>query len=1078
MHIFVDNHAFVWNWWCMEPYIELETYTNFSFLRGASHASELFEEAAKLGCPALGVTDRNSMAGMVRAHLAAKEHGVRLLVGARLDFADATPSLLCYPRNREGYAKLCTLLTIGKRRAPKGECELFFEDIVDVMQSGHHIWIALPPEHISEDGLLGFKEQLQKLKAVFTSTTINCAPQPLYLSLRFLFDADAAKHMHALEECAAALAVPLVATNNVHAHCKERRMLQDVLTCIREHCTIEEAGFRLHANAERHLKAPKEMQRLFQRYPQAIAATLDIAAACTFSFDEIRYEYPNASMPPGTLCAQSYLEAEVKKGLCERYPQGPSRKVIEQLAHEFALVKDLNYASYFLTVYDIVRFARSKGILCQGRGSAANSIICYCLGITSIDPVQMDLFFERFISKERNEPPDIDVDFEHERREEVIQYIYEHYGRDRAGLAATVISYRKRSALRDVGKALGIPLAKVEAWIEHLRGQSLGDVLKELFAKPDLDLSSKLPAREQLFLKLAGELRSFPRHLGQHVGGFVLTERPLHELVPIGNAAMDNRTCIEWDKDDLEALGMLKVDVLGLGMLSCIRRAFDLLREHKGIDLTLATLPTEDPQVYDMLCAADTIGVFQVESRAQMSMLPRLKPRCFYDLVIEVALVRPGPIQGDMVHPYLRRRNGEEKVDFPSKALERVLAKTLGVPLFQEQAMRIAVVAAGFTNDEADSLRRAMATFKRSGLIHKFETKFIDGMIKNGYKQDFAERCYQQILGFGDYGFPESHSASFALLVYASSWIKCHHPDVFACALLNSQPMGFYAPQQIIDDAKRHAVVVREPDVNHSAWECTLEDASDGGGDKRKQNQERKQKHLVLRMGLQEIHGLGQADGEWVVACRGRVPYKTPQELQRRSGVTKTALERLAKADAYGSMELHRQSAAWKVRALKERSLPLFEAVEGNERDVLLPHLSELDDVVRDYATLGFTLRRHPLALLRERFRARGYVTHVELKTCSNNTEVRIAGMVIVRQRPMTAKGVVFQTIEDETGLANLVIWPDVFERFQREVFSAPIVAIQGIVQNKDNVVHVVVKKLSDVSHLWHGLAVRSRDFH
>jgi len=1043
----------------MGSYVELETCTNFSFLRGASHASELFERAKELGYHALGVADHNTMAGIVRAHVAAKESGVRLLVGARLDFVDGTPSLLCYPKDREGYAKLCTLLTVGKRRAPKGECELYLQDVVSVMRghggsgngSSHHVWIVLPPEPGGADAdLATFKEQLQMLSLSCRRRPDSDAPS-LYLAIRFLYDANAAKHMHALAECAATLSIPLVATNNVHAHCKERRPLQDVLTCIRELCTIDDAGFRLHANAERHLKAPEEMQRLFGRYRQAIAATQDIARACTFSLDELCYEYPKASMPPGTPCAQSYLEAEVAKGLVHRYPQGPSAAVLAQLDHEFALVKELNYAPYFLTVYDIVRFARSKGILCQGRGSAANSIICYCLGITSIDPVQMDLFFERFISKERNEPPDIDVDFEHERREEVIQYIYEHYGRDRAGLAATVITYRKRSALRDVGKALGIPLEEVEAWIERFRGQSLSDAVKN---------TTMLSARERLFLTLASELRSFPRHLGQHVGGFILTERPLHELVPIGNAAMDDRTCIEWDKDDIETLRMLKVDVLGLGMLSCIRRAFDLLRAHKGIDLTLATLPAEDPRVYDMLCAADTIGVFQVESRAQMSMLPRLKPRCFYDLVIEVALVRPGPIQGDMVHPYLRRRNGEEAVHFPSKELERVLAKTLGVPLFQEQAMRIAVVAAGFTNDEADGLRRAMATFKRTGLIHKFEAKFIEGMVKNGYALDFAERCYQQILGFGDYGFPESHSASFALLVYVSAWIKCHHPDVFACALLNSQPMGFYAPQQIIDDAKRHGVVVRAADVNHSAWECTLE--SDG----------------ALRIGLGQVHGLRQDDGEWIVACRGLVPYKSPEDLQRRAGITKAALERLAKADAYGSMTLHRQSASWKVRALKNEALPLFAPLEGNESAVVLPSLSELEEVVRDYRSLGFTLRKHPLAFARERLKARGYVTHAELKACPNHSQVRIAGMVIVRQRPMTAKGVVFQTLEDETGFANLVIWPDVFERFQREVFSASFVAVQGMVQNKDNVVHVVVKQLFDLSHLWHSLAVHSRDFH
>ncbi|NBC33212.1 MAG: DNA polymerase III subunit alpha, partial [Alphaproteobacteria bacterium] len=860
-------------------YVELQVTSNFSFLHGASHPEELAMTAAALGHPAIAIADRNSLAGVVRAHLACKAAGIRLVVGARLDLEDG-PSLLCFPTDRAAYGRLAKLITRGRRAAAKGACRLTRAD-VDQAAEGQRL-VVVPPVTPSD----GFAADLADYRARFGTR--------LSLAAHYLYRGGDGKRLARLARLAAITGVPLVATNDVLMHSPDRRKLQDVLTCIREHCTIRNAGWRLHANAERHLKAAAEMARLFRDHPEAIARTTGIAEACRFSLDELRYEYPD-EVTGEAADPQAELERLTWLGAGERYPEGLDDKVKAQLEHELGLIGQLGYAPYFLTVHDIVRFARGRGILCQGRGSAANSAVCYVLGITAVDPARADLLFERFVSPERNEPPDIDVDFEHERREEVIQYIYTKYGRERAGLTATVICYRARGAIRDVGKAMGLSVDLVDRLARTVWGWGREGVNDDRVREAGFDPEEPAMA---LALELSRQIVGFPRHLSQHVGGFVISRGPLSELVPIENAAMADRTVIQWDKDDLDALGILKVDVLALGMLSCIRRGFDLLAQHYDRPLTLANVPAEDPAVYDMLCKADSLGVFQVESRAQMTMLPRLKPRAFYDLVIEVAIVRPGPIQGDMVHPYLRRRDGREAVAYPSEELRRVLEKTLGVPLFQEQAMKIAIVAAGFTPAEADLLRRAMATFKKNGDIHKFRDKLAGGMIARGYDPDFAERCFKQIEGFGTYGFPESHAASFALLVYVSSWLKCHYPDVFACALLNSQPMGFYAPAQIVRDAREHGVAVREPDVNASDWDCTLEDGEGAG--------------RALRLGLRQIKGLGQGEAERLVAARrAGGPFADPRSLWRRAGLAPATLSVLADADAFRSVGLDRRQAAW-----------------------------------------------------------------------------------------------------------------------------------------------------------------------
>ncbi|MFP3944349.1 MAG: error-prone DNA polymerase [Alphaproteobacteria bacterium] len=1114
----------------MTAYAELQIATNFSFLRGASHASELVERAKALGLEAIAVTDRASMAGMVRAHIAAKASGLRLVAGCRLDPQDGPP-LLCWPRDREAYGRLCRLLTLGQMRAEKGQCELFLDDIYALAEG--QIFAAVPPEAGPD---AAFEAQLTEIA--------RALPVPPCLVANHLYRGDDRARLARLAHTARRCGTPLIATNDVHYHAPERRPLQDVLTCIREGCTIYEAGRRLNANAERHLKSGAEMARLFGGHEDALGRTLEIVRACTFSLDELKYEYPEEPAPPGRT-PQEYLEEVTWQGAKERYPHGLPDKVRKSLEHELELIARLDYAPYFLTVLDIVSFARERGILCQGRGSAANSAVCFCLGITAVDPNEIDLLFERFVSAERNEPPDIDVDFEHERREEVIQYIYERYGRDRAGIAATVICYRARSAIRDVGKAMGLTEDVTGALSGTVWGGH-GGIEEKRVREAGLDPAD---AHLRRTLELAHELMGFPRHLSQHVGGFVLTRRPLSEVVPIGNAAMEDRTFVEWDKDDLDALGILKVDVLGLGMLTCIRKGFELLERHYGRRLTLATVPGEDPSVYDMLCKADSLGVFQVESRAQMNMLPRLRPRNFYDLVIEVAIIRPGPIQGDMVHPYLRRRNGEEKIDFPSPApehgppdeLKRILHKTMGVPLFQEQAMRIAIDAAQFTPDEANRLRHAMATFRRRGTIDRMRGMFIERMVKRGYERDFATRCFDQIEGFGEYGFPESHSASFAKLVYVSSWLKCHYPEVFACGLLNAQPMGFYAPAQIVRDAREHGVEVRPVDVNRSEWDCTLEDREKG--------------RPALRLGMRQIDGMSETDAALIALARHR-DFTSLRDLRAQANVSDAVLERLAAADAFRSMGLDRRQALWEIRALKaEAPLPLFEhaqvtgsggrqfpasppgevgpapagpgegrapsgaqetpAVQTEEEFLSAPHpptgaarargplplpggeglppppnhspghshepgsaetadesgaalpvMGLSEHVAVDYQTMRLSLKAHPVSFLRENLARRGVVPTETAAQARDGEALSVAGVVLVRQRPGTAKGVVFITLEDETGIVNVIVWPKTLERYRRIVMGARLIFVRGRIQRADDIVHLLADELEDRSPL------------
>jgi error-prone DNA polymerase len=1019
----------------MTDYAELQVTSNFSFLRGASHPYELIGQAAALGYRAIALTDRNTLAGVVRAwsEILNHKYDLRLIIGARLDLTDG-PSLLCLPTDVAAYGRLTTLLTLGKRRAPKGQCHFAKADVL--AHGEGQIMIVVPPEKPDA----AFAADLARFGEAFAR---RC-----YLAASHLYRGDDAARLAHLAELARDARTPLVATNDVHAHVPQRRALQDVLTCIREKCTIHEAGYRLFANAERHLKTPTEMARLFRAYPEATARTIEIAERCRFSLDQLRYEYP-AETPNTGRMPQDELTFLAWKGAEWRYPEGIPDKVRNGLDQELALIAEKAYAPFFLTVHHIVSFARKENILCQGRGSAANSVVCFCLGITEVDPTKHELLFARFVSAARNEPPDIDVDFEHERREEVIQYIYKKYGRDHAAIAATVIHYRARAAIRDVGKAMGLSRDTVSALAGTTWGWSNEGIDKDHVREIGLDPEDR---SLRLALALAHALTGFPRHLSQHVGGFVISRAPLYQLVPIENAAMEDRTVIEWDKDDLNDLDMLKVDVLALGILTCIRKGFELLDRHFARKLTIATVPHEEKPVYDMLSRADSIGVFQVESRAQMSMLPRLKPQTFYDLVIEVAIVRPGPIQGDMVHPYLRRREGKEAVDYPSDALRQVLHKTLGVPLFQEQAMQIAIVAASFSGDEADQLRRAMATFKRNGDIPKFRDKMIGGMIANGYARDFAERCFSQIEGFGTYGFPESHAASFAKLVYVSAWLKCFHPDVFACALLNSQPMGFYAPAQIVRDARDHGVEVRPVDVNHSDWDCTLE-PSDG-------------KTRALRLGFRQIKGFAEGDARALVAHRGD-GYAGPHELTQRAGLSAPAIACLARGDAFGSTRLARRAAQWVARGVPSSPPPLLALLEHKDDShatPALPAMSLGEEVVEDYTTLRLSLKAHPMQLLRPRFDTLRAAPAQRLPDLVSGDTVRVGGLVVVRQQPGTAHGVIFMTVEDETGIANLIIWPSVMERYRRIVLGARLVLAEGKLQREGLVIHVIADRLSDRS--------------
>jgi error-prone DNA polymerase len=1063
-------------------YVELGVTSPFSFLRGASDAIELVVRALELGMDAIGIADRNTLAGVVRMHSACKEAGLKPLIGCRLDLTDA-PSLLAYPIDRDGYGRLSRLLSLGKMRAKKGECELTLQDVAD--HADGIAFIAWP-----EGNLDAFEAVLPRLCAALTSLR--------HVAASWLYRGGDAARIERLDRLARAHGCIILATNDVHYHVPDRRPLQDVVTCIREKVTIATAGYLLNPNAERHLKSPQEMARLFERWPHAISATREFADALHFSLDELRYEYPRESVPEGRT-PQQYLEHLTWEGARQRWPDGIPDKVLAQLKHELALIERLDFARYFLTVHDIVAFARSLDppILCQGRGSAANSAVCYCLGITAVDPSTSDLLFERFISEERREPPDIDVDFEHERREEVIQHIYQKYTRQRAGIAATVIHYRPRSAIREVGKVMGLSEDVTAALASTIWGSMDPDLEDARANDAGLDLSDPHLRRT---MKLAEQLIGMPRHLSQHVGGFILTERPLTETVPIGNGAMDDRTFIEWDKDDIDELGILKIDVLALGMLTCIRKCFDLVEQHHGERWELATVPREEKAVYDMLCRGDSIGVFQVESRAQMNMLPRLKPKCFYDLVIQIAIVRPGPIQGDMVHPYLKRRSGKEKVVFPSPApdqgepdeLERILRRTMGVPIFQEQAMKIAIDAAKFTANEANQLRKAMATFRSKGNIGALEEKMVGRMVARGYNAEFAQRCFDQIKGFGEYGFPESHATSFAHLAYVSSWLRLHYPAAFACALLNSQPMGFYAPAQIVRDAREHGVEVHEVDVNFSDWDCTLESplpgregpgmgVSEASSSKQQSGIEPARRggppnpHLnregnpVLRLGLRQVDGFQREAADRLVAGR---PYGSVDELRSRGGAPVHAIQRLAAADAFRSMGLDRRAALWDSRALKQApDLPLFIYAEardeGSESEpAQLPAMPLSEHVVNDYQTIRLSLKAHPMAFLREYYAGQKFVAADQLKNIRDGKRLSIAGLVLIRQRPGSAKGVVFITIEDETGVANLVIWPDVFKKQRKIVMGARLMAVGGIIQSEEGVIHIVARRLEDHTHM------------
>lgn len=1036
-------------------FVELGVTTCFSFLQGASDAVDLAATAWAQGYDAIGVADLNTMAGVVRIHAEALKARMRPVIGCRIVLTTGE-AFLAYPRDRAAYGRLCTLLSKGKMRTPEGDwqakgiCEITLRDLAEHAEGTQ--LIALPGE------------DLEHFEAGFARSA-RALPTLRHIAASFLYRGDDRARINRLDALARAHGLSILATNDVHYHAPERRPLQDVMTCILHRTTIREAGYLLNANAERHLKSPERMVRLFADWPHAIRATREVADACTFDLRELSYEYPEETLPKGRT-PQEYLTDLTWKGAAERYPDGVPEKTRAVLEKELAMIGKLNIAQYFLTIHDVIQFARNEvepPILCQGRGSAANSAVCYVLGITAVDPAKHDLLFERFISEERKEPPDIDVDFEHERRELVIQHIYEKYGRDRAGLCATVIHYRPRMAVREVGKVMGLSEDITSALSKTIWGSWGKEVGVREAEEAGLDLRDPVMART---IKLADQLIGMPRHLSQHVGGFILTQDKLTATVPIGNGAMADRSFIEWDKDDIDELGILKVDVLALGMLTCVKKAFDLIDAHYGIRYDLASVPKEDPAVYDMLCKGDSLGTFQVESRAQMNMLPRLKPREFYDLVIQVAIVRPGPIQGDMVHPYLRRRSGREEAAYPKpgpehdpEELKKILGRTLGVPIFQEQAMKIAIDAAKFSPAEANELRKAMATFRSRGTIEQLQGKMVGRMVERGYDAEFAQRCFDQIKGFGEYGFPESHAASFALLVYISSWIKCHYPDVFCAALLNSQPMGFYAPAQIVRDAREHGVEVRPVDVNLSDWDNTLEPTGPG--------------RFAMRLGFRQVDGVGEAVARRIVAVR-EAPYGDLKDLKTRARVDAGTMRKLAAADAFRSMELDRRQALWDARALKDApNLPLFQEVrdEGAETRHMLPAMPVCEHVVADYQTLRLSLKAHPMAFLRRSMARQGYATTEALGHMGNGRAVKLAGLVLIRQRPGSAKGVCFITLEDETGVANLVVWPKVMEAYRKVIMQARLIDVRGTVQRSDGVIHVVATHLVDRSDALEGLA-------
>lgn len=1052
----------------MTAFADLCTMSNFTFLTGASHPEELAARAAELSLTAFAIADRNTLAGVVRAHTALREmareaeakirSSVRIdsssrqqrggqlktvgvaktgfapalpafLTATRLELSDSVVTWIALPTDRTAYGRLCRLLTLGKRRTEKGRCLLSLADVREGAEG--MILLAMVPEPGS-----GHDDIAEMVRYRTNSVYLAVAPR---------YDGQDRQRIAAFARMAETVGCPMVAVTDALMHRAKRRAVADVLSCLRLGETIDSLGQHAQPHAERRMRSGDEMLRYFADFPEAVTRTVDIAARCTFRLDELAYDYPDEGV--GGETAQDRLIRLTDEGLRWRYPAGIPARSRALADKEIDLINKLNYAPYFLTVHDLVTFARSKNILCQGRGSAANSVVCFALGVTEIAPETISMVFERFVSEARNEPPDIDVDFEHERREEVIQYIYERYGREKSGLCATVIHFRARAAIREVGKAMGLSVDVTSALAGQIWGWSNEAVADERLREIGLDPQDR---RLRMTLHLIEEIIGFPRHLSQHVGGFIMTRGRLDELVPIENAAMDGRTCIEWDKDDIDALGILKVDVLALGMLTCMRKGLDLLHQHHGQHFTLATMPKEDPRVYDMLCEADSLGVFQVESRAQMNFLPRMRPRCFYDLVIEVAIIRPGPIQGDMVHPYIRRRNGEEKVDFPSEELRDVLGKTMGVPLFQEQAMKIAIVAAGYSAEEADMLRRSLATFRKTGSIKTHRERFIGGMIERGYDPAFAERCFSQIEGFGEYGFPESHAASFALLVYASSWLKRHHPAIFACALLNSQPMGFYAPAQIIGDARNHGVEVRPVDVNASEWDCTIErDHADA---------------LALRLGFRMIKGFREEDAAWIVAARGN-GYPDGETVWRRAGVRPDAIERLAGAD---SLSGTRRAQLWEAKGLGgEKPLPLFadQPMDLDEPKVTLPESWLGEEVVADYTATRFSLRAHPVGLLRDRLKQPA-IPAKAARAITQDRHVSVIGLVIARQRPGTASGVIFITLEDETGTCNVIVWPAVYETFRRAVIAGRLLQIHGKLQTEGAVQHLIADRVDDISDL------------
>ena len=1033
-------------------FVELGITTCFSFLRGASDAVDLATTAHALGYDKLGCADLNTMAGVVRLHAEARKAQITPIIGCRLQLVSGE-EFLAYPRDRAAYGRLCMLLSKGKMHdvegvwQAKGVCDITLDDLAKY-SAGVQL-IALPGADLDH-----FSAGFRRLK--------HALPTLKHVAASYLYRGDDRARINQLDALARANGMSILATNDVHYHAPARRPLQDVMTCILHKTTIQKAGFLLDANAERHLKSPAQMARLFGEWPHAIKATRDVADACTFKLTELAYEYPQETVP-ANCTPQEYLEELTWKGAVWRYPKAVPDSLKATLRRELALIAKLDIAQYFLTIQQVVNFARYEcdpPILCQGRGSAANSAVCYVLGITAVDPATNDLLFERFISEERKEPPDIDVDFEHERREEVIQYIYKKYGRDHAALAATVITYRPRSAIRDVGKALGLDQALVDKLAKSLAWWDRSNELADRFKKAGID-DGKMAA---VFMSMLEQILGFPRHLSQHVGGFLITEQPIHNLVPVENAAMQDRTIIQWDKEDIEALGLLKVDVLALGMLTAIRKSFELIDQHWGKPTGLKDIPNDDVATYDMLCAGDSLGVFQVESRAQMSMLPRLKPRRYYDLVVQVAIVRPGPIQGDMVHPYLKRRQGLEQVDYPSAEVQSVLDRTLGVPIFQEQVIKLAMVAAGFSGGEADQLRRAMASWGRNGSLMHFEQKLMQGMGERGYSHDFAERLFKQMQGFGEYGFPESHAASFAHLVYVSSWLKCHYPAAFYCALLNSQPMGFYSPSQIVQDASRHGVTVLPIDIDHSDWDHTLTD----------------QDPLQLRLGMRLVKGFNKKTALRVVSRRTQ-GYSNLQDLAAKAGLNKGELSALVDANAVNRMTGNRYQGHWQQQAI-DASKPLLEA---NEQDAeylddakVLDAPLEFDDTLADYQSTGLTLARHPMLQLRHLPQFARCTRCIDLPSVGNKRFATVAGVVTGKQRPGTAAGVIFMTLEDETGNINVVIWKQTQETFRRELMSGKLLKILGTVEHKDNVTHMIAGRLEDHSDLLQQAQFKSRDFH